>query len=52
MDTKQTTAQALTETGVYRFQRALDAACVARVAQRVGRQLTPEDIERLLEAQS
>ena len=42
----------LTETGVYRFQRALDAACVARIQARFQRPLTPEDVEQLLEAQS
>lgn len=40
----------LTETGVYRFQRALDEACVARIVKQLARPLTPEDVERLLGA--
>lgn len=48
MATNQTNAQDLTETGVYRFQRALDAACVARIQERFNRPLTPEDVEQLL----
>jgi hypothetical protein len=42
----------LTETGVYRFQRALDAACIGRIQERFNRPLTPEDVEKLLGAQS
>lgn len=42
-------AQDLSESGIYRFQRALDAACVARIVESVGRPLTPEDVEKLLE---
>lgn len=48
----QLDTQDLTETGVYRFQRLLDAACVARVTERTCRELTPEDVERLLEKKS
>lgn len=52
MDTRQATAQDLTESGVYRFRRQLDAGCVARIQERFERPLTPEDIERLLERAS
>lgn len=48
----QTNAQDLTETGVYRFQRALDAACVARIQERFNRPLTPKDVDQLLEVAS
>lgn len=51
MDTQQT-AQDLTETGVYRFQRALDAACVARIQERFNRPLGPQHVEQLLERAS
>jgi hypothetical protein len=51
MDTQQT-AQDLTETGVYRFQRALDAACVERIQKRFERPLTPQRVEQLLERAS
>jgi hypothetical protein len=42
----------LTETGVYAFRRQLDAACVARIQERFGRELTPADVEKLLEQAS
>jgi hypothetical protein len=48
MDSNQTQAEPLTETGVYRFQRQLDAACIARVTERFNRPLTPEAVELLL----
>ena len=43
------TAQDLTDTGVYRFQRLLDSACVARIVERIQRPMTPAEIEQLLE---
>jgi hypothetical protein len=49
MGINQTTAQDLTESGVYRFQRQLDDACVSRVIARITRPLTPEDIDQMLE---
>lgn len=52
MQTSRPNAQDLTETGVFRFQRALDAACVARVTERFNRPLTPADVEQLLERAS
>lgn len=48
----QQTAQDLTESGVYRFQRALDAACVARIQERFNRPLSPADVDQLLERAS
>ena len=53
MNTQQnTTAQDLTETGVYAFRRQLDDACVARIQARFNRPLTPADVDALMEAQS
>ena len=49
MDSQQNQAQDLTETGVYRFQRQLDDACVARIQERFNRPLSPADVEAMMD---
>jgi hypothetical protein len=49
VESNRPAAQDLTETGVYRFQRQLDDACVARIQARFNRPLSPADVEAMMD---